>query len=60
MRHLGHGLGLKILIELAVVMLSFAAAYAFLPVNEFAIGVARRFAETATNPFFVKQAHAEL
>jgi peptidoglycan/LPS O-acetylase OafA/YrhL len=60
MRHFGHGLGLKILIELAVVVLSFAAAYAFWPVNEFAISVARRFAELVTNPFFVSQAPAEL
>lgn len=60
MRHFGHGLGLKVLIELAVVVLSFAAAYAFWPVNEFAINVARRFAELVTNPFFVSQVHAKL
>jgi peptidoglycan/LPS O-acetylase OafA/YrhL len=60
MRHFGHGLALKILIEMAVVVLSFAAAYAFWPVNEFAISTARRFAELVTNPFFVSQAPAEL
>jgi peptidoglycan/LPS O-acetylase OafA/YrhL len=60
MRHFGHGPGSKILIEMAVVVLSFASAYAFWPVNEFAISAARRFAEWATNPFFVSQAPAEL
>jgi peptidoglycan/LPS O-acetylase OafA/YrhL len=60
MRHFGHSLGLKILIELTVVVLSFAAAYAFWPVNEFAISAARRFAETVTRPFFVSQAPAKL
>jgi hypothetical protein len=60
MRHFGHGPALKILIEMAAVVLSFAAAYAFWPVNEFAISTARRFAESATNPLFVSRAPAGL
>lgn len=58
-RHFGDGLLLKFLIQIAVVALSFAAAYAFLPVNEFAIGAARRFAKATTSPFFVSPAPVE-
>jgi peptidoglycan/LPS O-acetylase OafA/YrhL len=59
MRHFGDGLLLKVLIEFAVVALSFASAYAFLPVNEFAIGLAHRFARSVTSPFFISPAPAE-
>jgi len=58
MRHAGDSL-LKVLIQLTVVALSFASAYAFLPVNEFAIGLAHRFARSVTSPFFVSPAPAE-
>jgi peptidoglycan/LPS O-acetylase OafA/YrhL len=58
MRHFGQGQGLlsKFLIELAVVAVSFASAYAFLPINEFAISIAHRFARSVTSPFFVAPA----
>jgi peptidoglycan/LPS O-acetylase OafA/YrhL len=59
MRHFGDGLALKVLIDLIVVALSFASAYAFLPVNELAIGLAHRFARSVTSPFFVSPAPAE-
>ena len=59
MRHYGDGLALKVLIQLAVVALSFASAYAFLPVNEIAIGIAHRFARLVTSPFSVAPAPAE-
>jgi peptidoglycan/LPS O-acetylase OafA/YrhL len=59
MRHFGDGLLLKGLIQFLVVALSFISAYAFLPVNEFAIGLAHRFAKSVTNPFFVSPAPAE-
>jgi peptidoglycan/LPS O-acetylase OafA/YrhL len=58
-RHVGDSLLLKILIQLAVVALSFAAAYAFLPVNEFAINLAHRFARLVTSPFLGAPAPAE-
>jgi peptidoglycan/LPS O-acetylase OafA/YrhL len=58
-RHFGDGLALKIMIQLAVVVLSFVAAYAFLPINEFAIRVAHRFANLAIGPFFVPPAVAK-
>jgi peptidoglycan/LPS O-acetylase OafA/YrhL len=60
MRHFGNGLLLKALIQFLVVALSFISAYAFLPVNEFAIGLAHRFAKSVTNPFFVSPTPAEL
>jgi hypothetical protein len=53
------GLLLKGLIQFLVVALSFISAYAFLPVNEFAIGLAHRFAKSVTSPFFVSPAPAE-
>ena len=59
MRHFGDGLPLKVLIQFSVVALSFASAYAFFPVNEFAIGIAHRFAKSVTSPFFVSPAPAE-
>jgi peptidoglycan/LPS O-acetylase OafA/YrhL len=59
MRHSGHGMALKILIDLGVVLLSFAAAFAFLPVNEFAISAAHRFATWIMRPFAVSPTPAE-
>jgi peptidoglycan/LPS O-acetylase OafA/YrhL len=58
-RHSADGLLLKVLIQIVVVALSFAAAYAFLPVNEFAVSLAHRFARLVTNPFFVSPSPAE-
>jgi peptidoglycan/LPS O-acetylase OafA/YrhL len=58
-RYVGDALLLKVLIQFAVVVLSFVSAYAFLPVNEFAIGLAHRFAKWVTNPFFVSPTPAE-
>lgn len=52
-RGAGDSLVLKILVQFAVVLLSFAAAEAFVPVNEFAIDLARRFGKWSTDPFFV-------
>jgi peptidoglycan/LPS O-acetylase OafA/YrhL len=58
-RYVGDALLLKVLIQFAVVVLSFVSAYAFLPVNEFAIDLAHRFARWVTNPFFASPAPAE-
>ena len=58
-RHVGDGLLLKVLVQIVVVALSFAAAYVFLPVNEFAIRIAHRFAKSVTSPFFISPAAAE-
>jgi peptidoglycan/LPS O-acetylase OafA/YrhL len=59
MRHFGSGVPSKVGIEFAVVALSFASAYAFLSINEFAIALAHRFARSVTSPFFVTPAPAE-
>ena len=53
-REAGDGVALKLLVQFAVVLLSFAAAAAFVPVNEFAVGLARRFGTWSTDPFFVR------
>jgi peptidoglycan/LPS O-acetylase OafA/YrhL len=58
-REVGDGLVLKILVQFAVVFLSFAAAVAFVPVNEFAIALARQFGRWSTGPFFVRPAAAK-
>jgi peptidoglycan/LPS O-acetylase OafA/YrhL len=59
MRHFGQGMLLRILIDVVVVIISFAFAYGFLPINEFAIFFARRFARLVTSPFFVSPTPAE-
>ena len=59
MRHYGTGLPMQLLVQLAIVVCSFVAAYAFLPVNELAIAVAQRFAKFVVNPFFVSPAPAQ-
>jgi peptidoglycan/LPS O-acetylase OafA/YrhL len=58
MRRFGQGLPLRFLIDMAVVGLSFAAAYAFLPVNQFAIIASHRFARLVTGFFLVSPATA--
>jgi peptidoglycan/LPS O-acetylase OafA/YrhL len=58
-REAGDGMALKILVQFAVVLLSFAAAEAFVPVNEFAIDLARRFGRWSTDRFFYRPMPAE-
>jgi peptidoglycan/LPS O-acetylase OafA/YrhL len=58
-RYVGDALLLKVLVQFAIVVLSFVSAYAFLPVNEFAIDLAHRFARWITSPFFASPAPAE-
>jgi peptidoglycan/LPS O-acetylase OafA/YrhL len=58
-RYTGDAFALKIAVQGGVILASFAAAWAFVPVNEFAIRASHRFATNVTGAFFGTLSAAE-
>jgi len=54
MQHYGHSLTTKIAVDCVMVVLSFTAAYAFLPVNDLAMNASRRIADFLFSLLFGK------